>query len=145
MKRVLLAILLCAFVVSVASADVPIGSMTFYAKYVTPDGNTHPLTGFVMYGTSNGFSGLTPWTKCWLNDKGACRIDLPLPVICWSGTDACFTLNGQWVYWTIAPLYADTCTLSPSGNPQARQGVTWIATQKVIVGTVWEGECQRGY
>jgi hypothetical protein len=140
MKRLLLALALCALVVSTVSAATTGGSMTWRAKHITPNGNTHPLEGgYVMWATHNMFGGLSPWRYSWLDANGAATIRLPLPVICWSGTEACFTLDGQWLYWTVIPPNMGQCT---PASGQAARGVTWIAQQTESMGTVWQGECQ---
>jgi hypothetical protein len=144
MKRLVLALILCALAVTTVSAAVSGGSLTIYAKHVTDSGETHALDGgYVMYATHTLYGGFSPWRYCWINSKGMCRIDLPLPLLCWSGTDICTTLDGQTVYWTLIPPHYGECTLrEPATGAAALSGVTWIATQNEAIGTVWSGRCE---
>jgi hypothetical protein len=142
MKRLLLALALCALAVATVSAATGDARISWQAKYDTGDG-TLPLRGYVQYATFSTWGGWSPWQTAHLDATGAALITLPLPVVCWSGTDICATLDGQWLYWTLVPWRFGDCTpLDPSANSATYRGVDWIAEQDISRGFVFQGECQ---
>jgi hypothetical protein len=138
MKRLALVLLLCALIAGNVTAHPGGATVTLHGKYVTPDGNTAPLTGYVRWATSTMFTGLTLWQTMWLDADGVARITLPLPVICWSGTEQCFTLDGQWLFWAITPLHASGCLPYDPPDSASYRGVVWVAEQDVSMGFIWE-------
>jgi hypothetical protein len=145
MKRLFLLLVIVALLATpVVVLATPGGAVvTFRAKHVLPSGDTHPLEGgYIRWATSTMFTGMSHWHYTYLNAQGIARLTLTLPVICWNGTQDCFTLDGQWLYWTLVPPNYGACTLfDPPSGQQAYQGVTWVATQDMSFGSVWQGNC----
>jgi len=140
MRRLALALVLWAIVAGSVAGSAGGATVTWQ---VAEDGNTRPLRGYVQYTTVTLYGGMGPMRTVALDATGTARLTLPLPIACWSGTEQCVTLDGQWLYWTVVPWAFPTCTpLEPATGDDLYRGVTWVDVQDSAWGFILQGECE---
>jgi hypothetical protein len=139
---ILALVVLLAVLPMVAQATAGDAVITWQAKVDLGDGNTAPLRGYVRWATVGLFSGFSAWHTTYLDTLGMASIMLPLPVYCWDGTDQCFTVDGQWLYWTVVPWAFGTCLpLNPPSSEMTYSGVDWIDGHPMSMGFIYQGDC----
>lgn len=125
-------------------------TITWYAKYVTPDGmDTRPLPGYVQWATMSAFNGLGKWQYCWIDARGQCSITVPVAQLCWTGPgwQWCYAEVATYISWTMVPWQFGACSVydPPTvGGIPANMGIVKISHPgDVHIGLIWQGDCAR--